>query len=247
MTVDNLNYFLKQMEEKYCIQGWPSGTDRKIKIKEITEEIKIYLKGLGEDKSSANIAKIWSYFFMNTQNENWLQVLAIFYFKNIASKRNGEIIHYWPLLKKWITRLKGWGFADMTSSIYSQLVEDAPTVIYPVLIEWAENNNPWYKRVAIVSSIYYYRCRKRFLPFDKIIDLLEPQIEIDHYYLQKGVGWTLKELTQAYSEETFEFMLKNANKIKSTAFSAAIEKIPKAQKEEIKALRKQLRSNRKER
>jgi 3-methyladenine DNA glycosylase AlkD len=244
MTRNNLNYFLKQIENKYYMKGWPSGKIRDSKVKEITGEIKIYIKGLDKKENSDNIAKIWSYFFMNTQNENWLQVLAIFYFKKVSAKRNGEIVKHWPLLKMWISRLKSWGFADMTSSIYSQILEDEPRAVYPTLVSWAEDDSLWYRRVAIVSLIYYYRCRKSFLPFEKIIDLLEPQMEIEHYYLQKGVGWTLKELTQAYPEKTFEFMLKNAGKIKPTAFSAAIEKIPKAQKEEIKALRKQQRNKR---
>ena len=240
MNTENLNWFLQQIEEKYYMSGWLTGDIRKIKIKEITEEIKNYLKGAGNKTDKIEIAKVWSYFFINS-NESWLHVLAIFYFKKISSKRDGEIVQYWGLLKNWIIKLDNWGFADMTSSIYSQIVEDDPELIYPTLVKWSENESPWYRRIAIVSLIYYYRCRKKFLPFKKIIRLVEPQMEIDHYYLQKGVGWALKELTQAYPLETFYFMMNNADKIKSTAFSAAIEKIPTEQKEKLKALRKEIR------
>jgi 3-methyladenine DNA glycosylase AlkD len=77
-----------------------------------------------------------------------------------------------------------------------------------------------------VSLIYYSSQREKVLPLKKILDLIQPQLEFDHYYVQKGVGWTLREAYNVYPEKTFALVKKNIGKISAHAFSAATEKMP---------------------
>jgi len=187
-------------------------------------------------------ALVWSYIFKNTEDNN-IGHFAIKYFKRLKSKNNVKMYEYWELLRTWISRLDNWGHSDMVCSIYSAMLEETPDLIYPQLKIWAESNNPWKKRVAIVSLIYYSRCRKKVLPYHKIISLVEPQLSIDHYYLQKGVGWTLRELGNVYPNETWEFLKNNVTRITPIAFTAAIEKLDEDRKNELKLTRKIYRKN----
>lgn len=189
-------------------------------------------------------ARIWSYIFKNT---DYLGVghLAIDHFKSLQRKRNANLIQYWPHLKTWIHKIENWAHGDMLASLYSTMLEEDSKTVYPTLQLWSRSNSPWKKRMAMVSLLYYYNCRTTVLPYKKIIAIVEPHLEIDHYYLQKAVGWTLRELTQAYPKETEDFLDRNVFRISPTAFSAAIEKLLPKKKEKLKTKRKLQRKARK--
>jgi len=71
-----------------------------------------------------------------------------------------------------------------------------------------------------------------------LIPLVENLLSDPDYFVQKGVGWTLRELYLAYPSETFKFMTGHFAQITLTAFAAASEKLKPAEKEKLKALRK---------
>jgi 3-methyladenine DNA glycosylase AlkD len=89
-----------------------------------------------------------------------------------------------------------------------------------------------------VSLFYYSSHRRRQPSFQKVITLLDRQMEFDHYYVQKGVGWTLREAGNVYPKETFQFLEANIHRVSSHAFTAATEKISPTQKSRLKQLRK---------
>ena len=186
-------------------------------------------------------AKIWSYIFKNTPYMG-VGHLAINYFKSFQKKKGIDLVQFWPLLKTWISKIENWAHGDMTASLYSQMLEEDFSKIYPELQKWASHKNPWKRRMAIISLFYYARCRKTYPPFKKAVALLIPQLEVDHYYVQKAVGWTLRELSQAYPKDTSRLMDKELYRISSIAFSASIEKLSKSRKDSLKMKRKNYRS-----
>jgi len=189
------------------------------------------------DKPLIEQAKIWSYIFKNTKYMG-VGHLAINFFKSYQKSKHVNFMIFWPLVKTWITSIDNWAHGDMIASLYSQMLEQDDSTIYPFLEKWSENKNPWKRRMSIISLFYYARLRKSYPSFKKVNCLLTPQLEVDHYYVQKAVGWTLRELTQAYPRETAKYMDKHLYKISSDAFSASIEKLPKGRKEELKKKRK---------
>ena len=82
------------------------------------------------------------------------------------------------------------------------------------------------------------RNRKQYLPFKTLIDLVEPLLADKAYYVEKGVGWTLREIGNIYPKEQEKFLFDNANKICAYAYSAATEKWDKLKREKLKAIRK---------
>ncbi|MEJ0081711.1 MAG: DNA alkylation repair protein [Puia sp.] len=94
------------------------------------------------------------------------------------------------------------------------------------------------RRQSVVSLLYYSRTKKTHLRSLKLKKLVTPLLSDKEYYVQKGVGWTLREMYTVYSKETFPYFVKHIKAISSIAFTIAIEKMTAQQKVQLKALRK---------
>jgi len=184
---------------------------------------------------SDELVKIWNHVWLNSDcYEVMSMALAWFY----DPKQKAILSRHWPVLKKWSSRIDNWAHSDTLSVIYARILEQNHQAIYPTLVKWNSSKNPWLRRLSIVSLIYYSSQREKILPLKKILDLVHPQLEFNHYYVQKGVGWTLREAYNVYPDKTFVFVEKNISKISAHAFSAATEKMPPKQKQHLKGLRR---------
>ena len=107
--------------------------------------------------------------------------------------------------------------------------------------------HPWKRRQSLVALLYYSRGRdrKRVLPFTRLIAAVERHLADSHYFVQKGVGWTIREIYNVYPGETIAWLRKNAARIAAPAWQAASEKLPAATKEELKTLRRGARRGKK--
>lgn len=74
--------------------------------------------------------------------------------------------------------------------------------------------------------------------------MVEPLLADKAYYVEKGVGWTLREIGNIYPNEQEKFQFENANKICAYAYSSATEKWDKAKREKLKEIRKAGRKKR---
>ncbi len=165
--------------------------------------------------------------------------VALAYFSH--RKRTDLLVDAWPRLKGWVKRVDNWAHSDELSGIYSRTLEQDRKLVLPQLEEWSESPHSWARRQSIVSLLYYSAARKVFLPFPKLAAMVSRQIDFDEYYVQKGVGWTLREMGNVYPEKTLEFLDQNIERLSAAAFSAATEKLAKADKERLKARRRKNR------
>lgn len=146
--------------------------------------------------------------------------------------------HHWPLLKTWVSSVDNWAHSDGLSSVYSSMLKDQLQIIYPQLKKWNLSENPWERRQSVVCLFYYSRTRTHFLTFEQSIALISNLLDDKEYYVQKGVGWALREAGNVYYDETLDFILTHINQIKPAAYSAAIEKLKPIHREQVKLLRK---------
>jgi len=117
-------------------------------------------------------------------------------------------------------------------------LEVLPKQVYAQLKMWNTDKDLWKRRQSIVSLLYYSRTKKVHLPYNEIIPLIDNLLNDKEYYVQKGVGWSLRELYNVYPEKTFGYLKKNTKSISAIAFYAATEKLTKKEKELLKTLRK---------
>jgi 3-methyladenine DNA glycosylase AlkD len=97
------------------------------------------------------------------------------------------------------------------------------------LVEWTDSDNRWVKRAAAVTLIYSLRREEQLaLAFKLAEELLTDQDDM----VQKGYGWMLKEASNNWPNEIFEFVLKHKDEMPRTALRYAIEKLEEDKRQE---------------
>lgn len=179
---------------------------------------------------------IWEYIWKNA-SDFWAGGHA-FLFLESKMKDREFLSQSWNTIKHWQKTVDNWGFCDGLAKIYTKTLEVIPDEVLPQLEKWNKSANLWNRRQSVVSLLYFSRTKKVVLPFGTIIKLIDKLLSDKEYYVQKGVGWALKETYQVYPKETLKYMEKSIKKISSIAFSPATEKLNKEDKEKLKKLRK---------
>lgn len=144
------------------------------------------------------------------------------------------------LLPQWITHVDNWAHSDYLSKFLTRLLEHPETrqQMLKLVKLWNNSEKSWERRQSLVSLYYYARTKKEHIPFDLSKKHLQKLMQDKDYFVQKAVGWTLRESFNVYPEFTFEFIERHIKQISSTAFTTAIEKMSLTQKNYLKSKRK---------
>jgi len=113
--------------------------------------------------------------------------------------------------------------------------------VLPTLRKWNKARFHWKRRQSVVSLLEYAQKRKKVLPYKTLIEFINPLLKDEEYYVQKGVGWTLREIYNVFPQETLGFFYINLHNIKPLAYTAATEKLDKKTKKELNEKRKAFR------
>lgn len=178
--------------------------------------------------------KIWNEIWNETKVFEILTQAMFFPEKNVKKLDQAELLH---MFKKWIRKVDNWGHSDMMSAVIAKMLVNYPDPTFGQLQKWNGSKNPWERRQSIVPLAMYHR-RNQDLDYGLVIALVKKLLEDDHYFVQKGVGWSLREIGTQYPNEIWKFLNENIRKISAIAFTASVEKIPADQKEKLKLLRK---------
>jgi hypothetical protein len=179
---------------------------------------------------------IWDHVWRNS-DDFWMKAHAVFFLERNMNKP-GALQAMWPVIVKWQDQVDDWPLCDALAKIYTKTLVVAPAKVYTQLKKWNKDHDPWKRRQSVVSLLYYSRTKKTHLPFNKIEKLVTPLLPDKEYYVQKGVGWTLREMYTVYPKESFPYFIKHIKSISSIAFTIAIEKMSAQQKIQLKAFRK---------
>lgn len=148
-----------------------------------------------------------------------------------------SIIPYWSLIKNLVKTVDNWAHSDSLSSLIASLHEEKPELVYPILLKWNNSKNPWEVRQSMVGLLYYSSFRKEVPKLNKMLPLVRKHLDHSDYYVQKAVGWSLREIGNVYPRETYKFLEANIKNLSTYAFSAACEKISAEDKLRLKKIR----------
>ncbi len=188
-----------------------------------------------KDLSTKEVLKTWHHIFNNTDLYEVAHQAIYYYQHKSLSKTEFNTV------RQWINRCDCWEHSDDLSKIYAQVFEENPDWVMPWYRKWNLDKNPWKRRQSVVGLLEYAQKRKAVQPYDVLISFIEPLLDDEDYYVQKGVGWTLREIYNLYPRETLGFMNKQIANIHPNAYSAATEKLDKKTKASLNMKRKQLR------
>lgn len=179
----------------------------------------------------------WHEIYLNTHSYEIGSLAIYFYQYQTLTKRE------FSKLKTWVSRCDCWEHSDDLSKIFADTLEQNPDWVLPVLTKWNTAKNPWQRRQSVVSLLEYAQKRDKVLPYPTLISFIETLLDDDEYYVQKGVGWTLREIYNAYPKETLDFFKQRYQEIAPLAWSAATEKLDIKTKARLNQLRKAARSS----
>ena len=171
---------------------------------------------------------------------------SIFEVKNLAFIFLDKHHKYIPLktqiqtLPQWVKHIDNWAHSDNLSKYLTRLIEDKSTQdeMLTIIKKWNRSKNLWERRQSLVSLFYYSRTKKKHVTFELTQQLVLPLLSDREYFVQKAVGWTLRESYNVYPKQTFTFIEENIKNISSIAFTTCLEKMSDMQKQTLKGKRK---------
>lgn len=111
-------------------------------------------------------------------------------------------------------------------------------IMYPELavktVPWRAARNRWVQRASAVALIPGVR---KGLFLKEIQAAATALLQTEDDLVQKAYGWALKEAAATFQDEVFAYVMKNKDIMPRTALRYAIEKMPRAQRNE--AMKKQ--------
>lgn len=141
----------------------------------------------------------------------------------------------------WIERCSCWEHSDDLSKIIAHNLEINPSWISPTLVRWNKSKNPWKRRQSVVGLLEYSSKRKIVPAFEELIVFITPLLDDEDYYVQKGVGWTLREIFNVYPQKTIRYIKEHLTSLSSIAYSTATEKLDRQKKVSFNEKRKKSR------
>ena len=165
-----------------------------------------------------------------------VKIQPLLYYEQKAKILEPEL--YWPVLSGWAAGLDNWEHSDRLSKIYSFFMEKKPALIYPVLKGWNGDSEPWLRRQSLVGLICYAQIHEKHPSLTRVFPLVRKLLDDPDIYVQKGLGWTLREAYNIDSVKTSAFIEKHLLKLTPVAFTAALEKAPQKVREKLKKRRK---------
>ena len=138
-----------------------------------------------------------------------------------------------PVFEKWLSKyISNWAHVDLLCcQLIGPLLEKQPELI-PKVKSWTKSKNRWLRRASAVSFVMPGRHGKYL---EHIFDVSEKLLIDEDDLVQKAYGWALKEASKRHQKEVFNFVMKNKDRMPRTALRYAIEKMPKALKDEAMA------------
>ncbi len=126
------------------------------------------------------------------------------------------------LFESWLEKyVSNWGACDHICALLGAFIDQFPEFI-PKLKKWASSPNRWFRRASAVSFISLISKNKHLEDVFEIADLL--LVDQDDL-VQKGYGWLLKEASNKYPQEVFDYVMKHRANMPRTALRYAIEKM----------------------
>jgi 3-methyladenine DNA glycosylase AlkD len=178
---------------------------------------------------------IWDHLW-RTENHFWTRVHAFFFLEK-HMKKEASLRQMWPVIVGWQNQVDDWGLCDALAKLYTRILELMPDEVYRQLQEWNTDPDLWKRRQSVVSLLYYSRTKKQYLPFEKITALLTPLITDREYYVQKGVGWALRELYNIYPAQALAYLKEHLADLSGAVLATATEKMDPALRGDLKAMR----------
>lgn len=107
-----------------------------------------------------------------------------------------EVLEYTITHKSW------WDSVDFAAKWVGEFFRKFPHLIIPVTERWMESGNMWLQRVCIIFQLTYKKLTNTQLMFDYMLLCADSK----EFFLQKAIGWALRQHTRTDAQAVIEFV-----------------------------------------
>jgi 3-methyladenine DNA glycosylase AlkD len=134
----------------------------------------------------------------------------------------------WERFDRWLDWFDNWGTTDsFCLKVSGPLVarDGAPS---DVLRRWARGDSVWRRRAALVSLI---PAARKGGERDLLLELCEELLRDDEPYVQKAIGWSLKELCKGDMEAVIGFLQAHGDAMPTSTVRYACERMSEGERD----------------
>jgi 3-methyladenine DNA glycosylase AlkD len=114
-----------------------------------------------------------------------------------------------PMYEEIIVSGAWWDFVDDASGRVGEILEKYPAKMKPLLRRWSRDENFWKRRVSIIGQ----RHLKKETDLALLYDCIEPSLGSKEFFLQKAIGWALREVAWFDPKEVKRYVKENEKRL----------------------------------
>lgn len=161
------------------------------------ELVKQYFQETGILKEPFNQELMWALW---EKDEREYQAAALDYLgKSLNKLKKGDL----PFLERLITTKSWWDTVDMIAAhAVGKIAQKFPDVAIETIDDWAEHENIWLRRTAILFQLKY----KDKTDAELLYRYIRQNAESKEFFIQKAIGWALREYSKTNSVSVKAFI-----------------------------------------
>lgn len=137
----------------------------------------------------------------------------------------------WPLLECWVRQAGSWDLLDeIAAHLLGSLVDRYPDLDAD-FDRWITDENLWVRRAALVSHVL--RIRHATVAPERVRRLCAPLVADSEYFIQKALGWVLRECAVKDPAGTVSFLVALQGKIKRSVLREVVRKLDPALQHQV--------------
>ncbi len=161
---------------------------------------------------------------------------ASFAISFIYSNKDNLTAETFDKLGSWLENgIINWAHTDVLSGRALSYFFTQQIIELESLKEWTESASKWKRRSVPVTLIDVL---KMDVPLERLFHIIEPLMSDTEKFVQKGLGWFLREAWKIYPEETEDFLLKWKDTCGRIIIQYATEKMDKENRDRFKRSKK---------
>lgn len=172
-----------------------------------------------EDVWQAAIRRLWRNATHREQRYAAIEVLLARQYASWLTPRR------WPLVEELVVTGAWWDYIDaIAANAVGAMLRSHPDDTSQVLLRWAEDENIWKRRTAILAQL---KCKdatdERLLRA-----VIEPSIGEAEFFLRKGIGWALRSYSYVSPAFVIDYVRDNAERLAPLTKREALKALLKA-------------------
>ena len=162
---------------------------------------KVFFKETGilkEPFDQEFILELWE------MDEREYQYMALTYIEKSLKKLQKEDL---ALMERFVLEKSWWDTVDaIAAKAVGKIAEKFPEIIEETIDDWAEHDNMWLRRTAILFQLKY----KEKTDEERLYRYIRSNSDSKEFFIQKAIGWALREYSKTNPSSVKQFINENS-------------------------------------